>query len=217
FSDGDVVGAERLGEVLLSSPVYVIYTSGSTGRPKGVVVEHASVGAYVVRGREVYGDAVAGVSLLHSSVAFDLTVTGLWTPLVSGGSVWLGPLGEEASGAGATFAKVTPSHLSLLEALPADVGPSGVLVVGGEALRGEVLEGWRRRHPSVAVVNAYGPTEATVNCAEFWVEPGAVAPVGAVPIGRPFWDTRMFVLDEWLNPVVDGVVGELYVSGVVLA
>ncbi|WP_159103588.1 AMP-binding protein, partial [Streptomyces sp. CS149] len=104
-----------------------------------------------------------------------------------------------------------------LEALPADVGPSGVLVVGGEALRGEVLEGWRRRHPSVAVVNAYGPTEATVNCAEFWVEPGAVTPVGAVPIGRPFWDTRMFVLDEWLNPVVDGVVGELYVSGVVLA
>ncbi|CAM5250793.1 hypothetical protein SBADM41S_09420 [Streptomyces badius] len=56
--------------------------------PKGVVVEHASVGAYVVRGRGVYGDvAVAGVSLLHSSVAFDLTVTGLWTPLVCG---WVG-------------------------------------------------------------------------------------------------------------------------------
>ncbi|MBQ0969588.1 AMP-binding protein, partial [Streptomyces sp. RK23] len=69
-------------------PVYVIYTSGSTGRPKGVVVEHASVGAYLERAREVYPDA-SGTALLHSSVAFDLTVTALYTPLVSGGRVIL--------------------------------------------------------------------------------------------------------------------------------
>ncbi|MFG3216100.1 amino acid adenylation domain-containing protein, partial [Streptomyces tendae] len=61
-------------------PVYAIYTSGSTGRPKGVVVEHASVGAYLERAREVYPDA-SGTALLHSSVAFDLTVTALYTPL----------------------------------------------------------------------------------------------------------------------------------------
>ncbi|MFI0264668.1 AMP-binding protein, partial [Streptomyces sp. NPDC017056] len=170
-----------VSDLRVEHPAYVIYTSGSTGRPKGVVVQHSSVGAYVVRGREVYGDAVAGVSLMHSSVAFDLSVTGLWTPLVSGGRVYLGELDEHAVGAGATFAKVTPSHLSVLGALPDAVGPSGVLVIGGEALRGEVLDAWRRRHPQVAVVNAYGPTEATVNCAEFWVRPGEVTPSGAVP------------------------------------
>ncbi|MBU3871521.1 AMP-binding protein, partial [Streptomyces sp. 4503] len=65
----------------LSLPAYVIYTSGSTGRPKGVVVEHRSVGAYLERAREVYADA-SGTALLHSSVAFDLTVTALYTPLV---------------------------------------------------------------------------------------------------------------------------------------
>ncbi|MFH9426559.1 amino acid adenylation domain-containing protein [Streptomyces sp. NPDC017529] len=217
LASGDVVDGERLGGLRVEHPVYVIYTSGSTGRPKGVVVQHSSVGAYVVRGREVYGDAVAGVSLMHSSVAFDLSVTGLWTPLVSGGRVYLGELDEQAVDAGASFAKVTPSHLSVLGALPDGVGPSGVLVVGGEALRGEVLDGWRRRHPGVAVVNAYGPTEATVNCAEFWLRPGEVTPSGAVPVGRPFWNTRVFVLDAGLRPVPDGVAGELYVAGVPLA
>ncbi|WP_328489126.1 non-ribosomal peptide synthetase [Streptomyces zaomyceticus] len=205
--------------VSLSHPVYVIFTSGSTGRPKGVVVEHRSVGAYLERARAVYGDA-SGSSLLHSSVAFDLTVTALYTPLVSGGCVVLGDLDENA-GTGSTgrpsFMKVTPSHLGLLEALPAEVSPSGTLVTGGEALVGEALASWRERHPDARVVNAYGPTEATVNCTDFWVEPGAVVGSGPVPIGRPFWNTRAYVLDSRLRPVAPGVAGELYVAGVVLA
>ncbi|WP_328489127.1 non-ribosomal peptide synthase/polyketide synthase [Streptomyces zaomyceticus] len=205
--------------VSLSHPVYVIFTSGSTGRPKGVVVEHRSVGAYLERARAVYGDA-GGSSLLHSSVAFDLTVTALYTPLVSGGCVVLGDLDENA-GTGSTgrpsFMKVTPSHLGLLEALPAQVSPSGTLVTGGEALVGEALASWRERHPDARVVNAYGPTEATVNCTDFWVEPGAVVGSGPVPIGRPFWNTRAYVLDSRLRPVAPGVAGELYVAGVVLA
>jgi amino acid adenylation domain-containing protein/non-ribosomal peptide synthase protein (TIGR01720 family) len=192
----------------------VIYTSGSTGRPKGVVVEHRSLGAYVERAREAYPDA-AGVSLVHSSFAFDLTVTALWTPLVSGGRIVLGELDEGTSGV--SFMKVTPSHLGLLEALPGGASPSGTLVIGGEALRGEALAAWRRDHPGVRVVNAYGPTEATVNCAEFRLEPGVETPAGAVPIGRPFANTRVYVLDAGLQPVPVGTPGELYVAGVVLA
>ncbi|WP_346168529.1 condensation domain-containing protein, partial [Streptomyces javensis] len=144
----------------LSYPAYVIYTSGSTGRPKGVVVEHRSVGAYLERAREVYPDA-SGTALLHSSVAFDLTVTALYTPLVSGGRVVLGELDERAGDVGRpSFMKVTPSHLGLLEALPEEVSPSGTLITGGEALVGEALASWRAAHPDVVVVNAYGPTEA---------------------------------------------------------
>nr|AGS49328.1 long-chain-fatty-acid--CoA ligase [uncultured bacterium esnapd2] len=202
-------------EVSLRNPAYMIYTSGSTGRPKGVVVEHGSVGAYLVRAREVYPWA-SGVSLVHSPVSFDLTVTALYSPLVSGGRVVLSSL-EEAKGPRPTFMKVTPSHLGLLDALPDDVSPSGALVVGGEALRGDVLERWRSRFPDVTVINAYGPTEATVNCAEFRVLPGEETPTGAVPIGRAFWNTRAYVLDSRLSPVPQGVAGELYVSGVVLA
>ncbi|MFD0185792.1 amino acid adenylation domain-containing protein, partial [Streptomyces sp. NPDC127133] len=207
-ADGNLPG------VGLSWPVYVIYTSGSTGRPKGVVVEHASVGAYLVRAREVYPQA-AGVSLVHSSFAFDLTVTALWSPLVSGGRIVVGELDESVSGV--TFMKVTPSHLGVLEALPGSASPSGTLVIGGEALRGEALASWRQAHPQVQVINAYGPTEATVNCAEFRLEPGVETPLGAVPIGRPFANTRTYVLDAGLRPVPVGSPGELYVAGVVLA
>ncbi|MFD1120361.1 amino acid adenylation domain-containing protein [Sphaerisporangium aureirubrum] len=197
-----------------SWPAYVIYTSGSTGRPKGVVVEHRSLGAYLTRAREVYPDA-AGVSLVHSSFAFDLTVTALWSPLVSGGRIVLGELDETVTGV--SFMKVTPSHLALLDALPAHASPAGTLVVGGEALRGPALAAWREAHPDVRVINAYGPTEATVNCTEYRLEPGTATPPGPVPIGRPFWNTRAYVLDERLRPVPVGVPGELYVSGVVLA
>ncbi|MCQ8195638.1 AMP-binding protein, partial [Streptomyces sp. RCU064] len=116
-----------------------------------------------------------------------------------------------------SFMKVTPSHLGLLEALPEEVSPSGMLITGGEALVGEALVSWRAAHPDVTVVNAYGPTEATVNCADYSIEPGQELASGAVPIGRPFWNTRAYVLDAWLRPVPPGVAGELYVAGVVLA
>ncbi|MER5949264.1 amino acid adenylation domain-containing protein, partial [Streptomyces sp. NPDC001904] len=197
-------------------PAYLIFTSGSTGRPKGVVVEHRSLAAYLVRARDAYPDA-AGLTLVHSSVTFDLTVTGLYTPLVSGGCAHLAELPDAVGGPRPTFLKGTPSHLELLDTLPGEVSPSGTLVLGGEALRGEAVRGWRAAHPDATVINAYGPTEATVNCLEFRIEPGTELADGAVPIGRPFADTRAYVLDAALRPVAPGVAGELYVSGVVLA
>ncbi|WP_143664778.1 AMP-binding protein, partial [Streptomyces sp. NRRL B-24572] len=93
----------------------------------------------------------------------------------------------------------------------------GTLILGGEALRGEAVRAWRAAHPAATVINAYGPTEATVNCMEFRVAPGAELPDGPVPVGRPFAGTRTYVLDAALRPVGDGVPGELYVAGVVLA
>ncbi|WP_425587198.1 AMP-binding protein, partial [Streptomyces sedi] len=83
-----------------------------------------------------------------------------------------------------------------------------------------MLRGWMADHPGVSVVNAYGPTELTVNCADFVVDPGFVEGSGdgvAVPVGRPFAGHRLFVLDGFLSPVPVGVVGELYVAGVGLA
>ncbi|MFD5825056.1 amino acid adenylation domain-containing protein [Lentzea sp. NPDC060358] len=202
---------------LRGDAAYVIYTSGSTGRPKGVVVEHRSLGDYLVRAREVY-PAAGGSSLVHSPLSFDLTVTALYTPLVSGGAVRLADLTEDGvRGADPTFMKVTPSHLEMLEALPRNASPTSMLVIGGEALTGHKLAAWRERHPDVVVCNAYGPTEATVNCLDFHLPAGAPTGEGAVPVGRPFWNTRAYVLDSALQPAPIGVTGELYVSGAVLA
>ncbi|KHF43052.1 non-ribosomal peptide synthase/polyketide synthase [Saccharomonospora viridis] len=191
---------------------YVIYTSGSTGRPKGVAIPHEALAAYVRRSARAYPDA-GGVSLAHTSIGFDLTVTALFTPLVLGGRVVLSDSIED--GAEATFTKATPSHLTLLADLP-EIAPS-TLVLGGEALTGQALADWRADHPDTTVVNAYGPTELTVNCTEFTVPPGTVLDPGPVPIGRPFPGTAVFVLDRGLRPVPVGTVGELYVAGSGLA
>ncbi|MFI0423549.1 amino acid adenylation domain-containing protein [Spongiactinospora sp. 9N601] len=194
-------------------PAYVIYTSGSTGRPKGVVVEHRSVVDYLAWTVRAYPSA-RGVSSLHSAISFDLTVTALFTPLAAGGCVRLTGLDYDTPPGGPiTLLKATPSHLALLSALPPEHSPTGELLLGGEALHGETLAAWRERHPGVVVRNVYGPTEATVNCAEHLIEPGADVPPGPVPIGRPQPNARLYVLDAGLRQVPPGVTGELYIAG----
>ncbi|OEV31082.1 hypothetical protein AN219_07090, partial [Streptomyces nanshensis] len=89
-------------------------------------------------------------------------------------------------------------HLPLLAELPADWSPTETLILGGEALTGEAVAAWRERHPAATVINAYGPTELTVNCTQFELAPGAEQPSGPVPIGRPFWNMRAYVLDAGL-------------------
>ncbi|KJS51237.1 hypothetical protein VM98_38255, partial [Streptomyces rubellomurinus subsp. indigoferus] len=97
-------------------PAYVIYTPGSTGTPKGVVVEHRAVADYLTWTGRTY-EAARGTALLHSALAFDLTLTALYTPLTTGGPVHLADLDHEdpalveALGARpATFMQATPSH-----------------------------------------------------------------------------------------------------------
>ncbi|WP_323747334.1 AMP-binding protein, partial [Catenulispora pinisilvae] len=187
-----------------------------------MVVEHGSAVDYVLWAVRSY-PGLGGRALLHSSVSFDLTVTVLFGPLVAGGAVVVAGLVEDAgveallAVESLTFAKVTPSHIGLLDVLSPVFSPSVDLVVGGEQLSGEQLGRWRVAHPGVAVVNEYGPTEATVGCVALRVGPGEVVSSGAVAIGGPSWNTRVYVLDGGLRLVPVGVVGELYVTGAGLA
>ncbi|WP_198676439.1 non-ribosomal peptide synthetase [Kribbella monticola] len=205
-------------EISPSSPAYLIYTSGSTGRPKGVVVEHRALGQYLRYSAERY-DGLDGQALLHTPVSFDLTVTSIFGTLVRGGCVQLGSLDDGMVGVDAplTFVKATPSHMALLEGVSADRFGSGALLLGGENLPGSALTEWRAAHPDVTIVNEYGPTEATVGSVEYRLRPGDETPAGAVPIGRPVWNTQVYVLDDNLVPVPPGFVGELYLAGVQLA
>ncbi|WP_411143365.1 amino acid adenylation domain-containing protein [Streptomyces sp. x-80] len=218
---GAVLDGERTVPLDPDHPAYVIYTSGSTGRPKGVVIAHRSFADYVGWAADAYPGA-AGTAVLHSPVTFDLTVTALYTPLISGGRVLISGLEDTdeqlPTAAGAcSLLKVTPSHLALLASTPRQLQPAGELVIGGEQLIGEALEQWRVRHPGTTVVNEYGPTEATVGCMEYRVRPDDVPAPGAVPIGRPRANARIHVLDSALRPVPVGVPGELYIAGSGLA
>lgn len=212
--DADAPGIE-LTKARPADPAYLIYTSGTTGRPKGVVVEQRNLSTYVARCAQAY-PSLRGASLLHATMSFDATVTTLHGALAVGGRVHIAAVheaGAQPLSGGYTFLKATPSHLALLPALPRDISPAEEFMLGGEPLVGEALRSWRRDHPGVRLINHYGPTELTVGCTDHRIEPGDDLPSGPVPIGRPMWNTRAYVLDAWLNPVPAGVEGELYVAG----
>jgi amino acid adenylation domain-containing protein len=206
-----------------SNLAYVMYTSGSTGRPKGVEVPHRGVVNYLWWCLQQYDIAGGRGAPLQSSLSFDLTVTALFGPLLSGRRVFLLPEGFAAEALGAalrsekdfSFVKLTPTRLDLLtQEIPAERAPGATraFVIGGEALRAESLRFWRERAPSTALYNEYGPTETVVGCAIYRVAPEDPAS-GPVPIGRPIANARLYVLDSHGEPVPIGVVGELVIGG----
>ncbi|MGV9358466.1 amino acid adenylation domain-containing protein [Streptomyces misionensis] len=215
--DSDPGDTDRGAPVGPGDAAYVVYTSGSTGTPKGVVVDQRALVDYVVRCAAEY-PGLAGRTLLHSPLSFDLGLTTLYGTLLAGGCLYVADLDEHLDvPGGLTFLKVTPSHLPLLDTLPDACAPDAELMTGGEALHAEQLTAWRARHPRATVVNHYGPTEATVGVLDHRVAAGTAPAAGPVPLGRPMWNTRVYVLDAALQPVPDGVVGELYLAGTGLA
>ncbi|MGW0283769.1 amino acid adenylation domain-containing protein [Streptomyces sp. NPDC003236] len=212
---------------------YVIYTSGSTGRPKGVRVGHRGVVNYLHWCDRNYPPAPGARigSLLCSSAAFDLTVTALFLPLVQGlclvvprpepgRGVFDAAVDIVATGVPISFLKATPSHLELLTArLEQDGVRHGVatVVAGGEdltpALAHRVLA---LGTADTAIVNEYGPTEATVGNVVSRTE--SVDPAADhVPMGRAIDNTEVYVVGAHGEVQPVGVPGELLIGGVNVA
>src|ERR1051326_945301 len=202
---------------------YVIYTSGSTGKPKGVAVTHRGLANYLQWAIQAYGFQPDVVSPLHSSLSFDLTVTSIYPALLTGGCMMVLPqntgvsdIAKHLGSENQCLLKLTPGHLQVLNGLLEKDGFSAAnakaLVIGGEMLKYADLKFWQLAAPSTRLINEYGPTETVVG---FWVyEVGRNEDVqGAVPIGRPITNMRMFVLDQMLRPVPVGVKGEIYIGG----
>ncbi|MFF5025539.1 amino acid adenylation domain-containing protein [Streptomyces collinus] len=210
------------------SLAYVIYTSGSTGTPKGVMIEHRNVVNYVCWCLDGYRPLGGTGAPLYSSMAFDLPVTSLFPALLSGqpvslteddGTPGIDALVAELERGGFGLLKLTPSHLALLnQALSPQAlrRAAGRLVAGGEELTREMVSRWAEHAPDTVVDNEYGPTETTVGCSRLEGRPGELPP-GVLPIGRPFANTTMRVLDRDLQAVPVGVVGELYIGGAQVA
>ena len=95
-------------------------------------------------------------------------------------------------------------------------GLTHCLVIGGESLKELSVSRWRRHAPQTRLINEYGPTETVVGCTVYEVQPSDPEG-GSIPIGRPIWNTRVYVLDGSLQPVPVGVPGELYIAGAGLA
>ncbi len=212
---GAVTDRDRLAPLLPAHRAYVIYTSGSTGRPKGVVVSHlglANLSAFMISTLRITPQSRMAQLL---SLSFDMSLLELLSALPAGAALVLpepGPLAgqrlaETLRELRATHAVVAPAALAgaASEAVPG----LECLVVGGEALPGELAAEWSAGR---RMFNAYGPTETTV-CTTI------SAPLSGkdAPIGGPIWNVRAYVLDGRLEPVPPGVAGELYLAGPCLA
>ena len=192
---------------------YMIYTSGTTGVPKGVAVTHHNVTQLLA---SLHTDLPAGPGQVWSqwhSLVFDVSVWEIWGALLFGGRLLVVP--ESVAGSPDDFhALLVTEQVSVLCQTPSAVGalsPEGLesttLVVAGEACSAEVVDRWA---PGRVMINAYGPTEATMYAA---MSTPLTAGSDVVPIGAPVPGAALFVLDGWLRPVPAGVVGELYVAG----
>jgi nonribosomal peptide synthetase CepC len=204
-----------LGEIVVepSSEAYVMYTSGSTGRPKGVSATHAGVAGVAVN--SCWGDAGQKRVLFHAPHAFDASTFELWTPLLGGGTVVVAPPGQPDLRALITAHDIDVVHVTaglfrvLAEEDPACFTGVSQVLTGGDVVPPEAVARVREALPGVEIRHVYGPTEVTLSATTYLVS----APTSVLPIGGPRDGMRVFVLDEALNPVPAGVVGELYVAG----
>ncbi|WP_416972676.1 non-ribosomal peptide synthetase [Streptomyces sp. 4F14] len=217
--EGEEVTAAAVA-VTPDDAAYIIYTSGSTGEPKGVLVEHGQLSASTWARRAVYPGAP--VFLLVSPLAFDSSVAGVWGTLTAGGCLVVAAAGEirdpERLAGLAERWQVTRLlcvpllYSALLDAVTRQgmrLDALDTVIVAGESPAEALVE----RHfalfgRTVALVNEYGPTEATV-----WASFRRYEAPEPISIGGPVPGVRLYVLNEELKPVPRGVSGELFIGG----
>ncbi len=206
---------------------YVIYTSGSTGKPKGTLISHRGLMNYLYWCLKTYPLKEGRGALVHSSLAFDATITGLYAPLLSGRSVYLTPETKDIEIVARTLlhyrnfslVKITPAHLKLLgEQIPPEAASDLVhaFIIGGENLTSDHIAFWVKHAPQTRLINEYGPTETVVGCMNYDT-PHDFQKIGSVPIGFPIGNMQVYLLDHHLEPVPIGVAGEMFIGGVGVA
>ncbi len=213
-------------QVAPDDPAYIIYTSGSTGAPKGVVVSHGALSDHCEVMVREYGLTSADGVLQFAPSSVDTALEQMLPVLTAGGRLELRPDELQSPSEFAAFlrereitvADLPPVYLHELLRTWDQAGtdlsglPLRTVIVGGEALTPQVVERWGQSDlADRRLINAYGPTEATITALVHTVR--AERRDITVPIGRPLPGVEVFILDEHGNPVPDGVIGELHLGG----
>ncbi|NIF18853.1 non-ribosomal peptide synthetase, partial [Pantoea sp. Cy-639] len=203
---------------------YVIYTSGSTGLPKGVMVEHRNVVNLVRWSARLWPASAEGALLHKTPISFDASVWELFWPLCSGLRLVLARpdgqrdpqyLAELIQHERVSVVQFVPALLQQFLEQPDSARCSSLtdIVCGGGELTEALARQVRERLPQARLHNVYGPTETTVDCSVFTLDPQDPLPQGALPIGRPIDNTRLYVLDSADQPLPWGVAGHLHIGG----
>ncbi len=216
--------AEEDGAPLAAPPVspdqlaYVMYTSGSTGTPKGVAVTHRNV-VRLIRDQSFAGFDETFLQL--APLAFDASTLEIWAPLLNGGRLVLFPgrrasldeIGEAIARHGVTSLWLTAGLFhQMVDERPEALRPLRQLLAGGDVLDAAHVRRALAALPDLRLVNGYGPTENTTFTACHAMT-AANPPEATVPIGRPIAGTSVYVLGAALQPVPEGVWGELFAGG----
>ncbi|BAZ69377.1 amino acid adenylation [Fischerella sp. NIES-4106] len=200
---------------------YIIYTSGSTGKPKGVPITHKNL-VHSTNARIAYYSEPVRSFLLIPSFAFDSSVAVIFWTLCQGGTLVLINEGRQRDiwHLGQAIAQHQISHWLSVPSLytllldhipPAELISLLTVIVAGETCSPALVKHHRQLLPQASLFNEYGPTEATVwssvcNCQDHESS-------HTIPIGRPIFNTQIYLLDTYLQPVPVGVVGEIYIGG----
>jgi enterobactin synthetase component F len=214
-------GARREAEVLElpylppdpARLAYVFFTSGSTGRPKAVAIPERGLANLAMWQAEYYHITDASRVLQFSGVAFDAVTVELLMAIAVGACLYIVPDHARAGGALGQFmahwrithALLPPVVLTSLD--PAALPDLETIVVGGDVCPGAVARSWsvERR-----MFNVYGATETTMYST--WSD--EMTRGERPPVGRPMWNTRVYILDAFGRPVPVGVEGELHIAGI---
>ena len=203
---------------------YVIYTSGSTGKPKGVQVGHRSFSNYIAYAVNTYIKGNDDVFAFFTSISFDLTITSVFTPLVSGTQIRIYQKNKQQYGLydivednKSTIIKLTPSHLMLLNDCDLSDSIIRTMILGGEnLLASTVNETYHAFGHTVDIFNEYGPTEATVGCMTYLAGEKKSEQYSEA-VGYPIANTELYVLNDRHQVLPKGAAGELYIAGDCLA
>ncbi len=209
-------------------PLYVNFTSGSTGTPKGVVIAHRSVVDFITEFDKTFGITAEDVFANQAPFDFDVSVKDIYGAMYAGAQVALIPreyftdpttLMDYICDKGASvlvWAVSAMCFVSIMNGLSYRV-PEGVRLVmfSGEVMPVKQLLKWQDALPTprTTYVNLYGPTEITCNCTYHVLE-RAYEKGEEIPIGVPFANEKVFLLDEEDKPVAEpDRIGEICVSG----
>ncbi|BAY66478.1 amino acid adenylation domain-containing protein [Calothrix brevissima NIES-22] len=235
-ADWDVIATKSqqnfISEVQAENLAYVIYTSGSTGKPKGVMVPHRSLVNAYFGWEEAYELRTKTTSHLQmASFSFDVFTGDLVRALCSGAKLVVCPrewllapellykLMREQKVDCAEFVPAVMRNLTAyLEKTGQNLDFMRVLIVGSDSWYVKEYEEWQRFCGlETRLINSYGVSEATIDSCYFETSNINLAGEALVPIGRPFANVQIYILDSYLQPVPIGVSGELHIGGAGLA
>jgi amino acid adenylation domain-containing protein len=213
----------------LDTPMCIFFTSGSTGTPKGVEITHRGVLNRFLWMNEYFGAESAASVLKTTKHIFDSSIWQLLWPLVNGGETVI-PNDMRLSDPAYLTSLIERHKIKTLDLVPSAfrlfvdqirlpgeldrIGTLKNIIIGGEAINVEDVSRFRVMHPAIRITNLYGPTEASIGCVYYAIGEG---PCQAIPIGRPIFNTRIYILTSAGEIAPVGVKGEICISGICVA